>query len=529
MAWKDNGEVKEVIAPMSLVASAFAPVTNIENTWTPTFQRVEDAGETSLMFVDLAAGKKNLGGSCLAQCFKQIGDTSPDLYDANLFRNFFNAIEQLHFADLVLAYHDRSDGGLLVTLAEMMFAGRCGLEIVVDELCPQATTKVIVATLFNEELGAVFQVRKNDEARFKRTFAEYGLPQELIKRIGRVPEQGKQEMTIYYGTEEIHRTTRTHLQQRWASTSYHMASLRDNSDYQDLHFQRLSDGSDPGLSYKLTFDLTENLLSRTGSLINALRLIKKPRVAILRDQGVNGAPEMAFAMMTAGFAAIDVHMSDIISGKTNLNSFTGLAACGGFSYGDVLGSGRGWANSALLHPSTRAQFQAFFERENTFALGVCNGCQFLSRLKQLVPGGSDFPTFERNLSEIHEARTVMIEITKTSTPNVFFNGMQGRFLPVSVSHGEGRATFATLHDAHQLVSNGQVPMRYVTNYLKVADRMDYPQNPNGSPLGIAGACSKDGRVMICMPHPERTILAGVGSWTPEHIARRGRGTGCFNR
>ncbi|KAL9607265.1 MAG: hypothetical protein Q9167_007807 [Letrouitia subvulpina] len=238
---------------------------------------------------------------------------------------------------------------------------------------------------------------------------------------------------------------------------------------------------------------------------------------------------MAFAMMTAGFTAIDVHMSDIISGKTSQDSFTGLAACGGFSYGDVLGSGRGWANSVLLHPPTRARFQAFFEREDTFALGVCNGCQFLSRLKKLVPGGSDFPIFERNLSEAHEARTVMVEIIKTSTPNVFFSGMQGSFLPVSVSHGEGRATFATLQDAHQLVSNGQVPMRYVTNYLKVADHMDYPQNPNGSPLGIAGACSKDGRVMICMPHPERTILAGVGSWTPEHIAKQCKETGPRHR
>ncbi|KAL9607266.1 MAG: hypothetical protein Q9167_007808 [Letrouitia subvulpina] len=273
MAWKDNIEVKKVTAPMSLVVSAFAPVTDIEKTWTPTLKRVEDAGETSLMFVDLAGGENNLGGSCLAQCFRQVGDASPDLHDANLFRKFCNAIEQLHNVDIVLVYHDRSDGGLLVTLVEMMFAGRCGLEIVVDELCSQATTKAIVETLFNEELGAVFQVRKNDEAEFKRTFAECGIPQEMIKGVGYIPQQKKQEMAIYYGSEEIYRATRIHLQQRWASTSYHMACLRDNSDYQDLHFQSLSDGLDPGLSFKLMFDPAENLLSKTCGLVDALRLI----------------------------------------------------------------------------------------------------------------------------------------------------------------------------------------------------------------------------------------------------------------
>ncbi|KAL8930514.1 MAG: hypothetical protein Q9208_000698 [Pyrenodesmia sp. 3 TL-2023] len=465
MAWEDKGEAKEVIAPLSLIASAFAPVVDYETTWTPVLKRVQDVGETVLMFVDLALGKKNLGGSCLAQCFGQTGRTTPDVHNIDLFRCYFSAVDQLHDTNMVLSYHDRSDGGLMVTLTEMMFSGRCGLQITADDLCAQATTKDVVETLFNEELGAVFQVRDEDESRFIRLFAACGLSKGLIQKIGRVSPQG-QDLTIHHKSKELYRASRAYLQRRWASTSYHMARLRDNPEYQDLHFQTISDGSDPGLSYKLTFDPTEILVPNVGSLAEAQKLVNRPKVAILRDQGSNGASEMAFAMMTAGFMAVDVHMTDIISGRITLDTFRGLAACGGFSYGDVLGSGRGWANSVLLNPSTRIQFVSFFARKDTFAIGVCNGCQFLSRLKELIPGASNFPTFRRNLSEQHEARTVMVEITKTSTPNVFFSGMQGSFLPVSTSHGEGRASFASADGADQLVKDGQVPIRYVTNYLE---------------------------------------------------------------
>ena len=529
MAWKDGEEAKEIFAPLSLVASAFAPVINIARTYTPALKRLEDVGETSLMLVDLALGQKRLGGSCLAQCFGQIGNTAPDLIDWKLMRDYFSALKTLRNADIVLAYHDRSDGGLFTTLVEMMFAGRCGLVIKADDLCVQASTKDIIETFFNEELGAIFQIRKKDEAEFRKAFVVSGSSDGLIKNIGRVEGREKQDLAIYHRNKVVYHASRAFLQQRWASSSYRMARLRDNADYQDMQFHRILDDADPGLSYKLTFDPGENLLSNTISLTGALSAINKPKVAILRDQGVNGASEMAFAVMTAGFTAIDVHMSDIISGRTTLESFIGLAACGGFSYGDVLGSGRGWANSVLLHPPTRAQFQAFFKRENTFTVGVCNGCQFLSRLKQLIPGASKFPAFERNVSEQHEARTVMVRITATPKSNVFFSGMQGSYLPVSVSHGEGRAVFSSPNDAQQLVTDGQVAMQYVTNYLKVAEPTDYPQNPNGSPLGIAGACSMDGRVMICMPHPERTILAAVGSWIPDKVAKKCKETTPWHR
>ena len=518
MKWTDQSSKtsREVTAPLSLVVSAFAPVSHIRKTWTPMLRRLEDVGESVLLFVDLAVGYRALGGSALAQVYGQIGDEAPDLRDTQLLKDFFDATEQLQEAGIVLAYHDRSDGGLFTTLVEMMFAGRCGLEILLDDLCENTSTDSVVSALFNEELGAVFQVRQKDETEFHRAFATCGPPPGLIKKIGRVPQSSKQELILHYGAALIYRSSRASLQQRWASTSYHMQRLRDNPVCAEEEHALISDNNDPGLSYNLTFNPKENIVPRTSTLLSSLSLTSKPRVAILREQGVNGHSEMAFAFMCAGFSAIDVHMTDLISGRESLSSFVGLAACGGFSYGDVLGAGQGWAKSVLLHPETRKEFHEFFERKDTFTLGVCNGCQFLSRLKQLIPGAERWPTFERNSSEQYEARVCMVEIIESpSAPSVFLHGMAGSRLPIAIAHGEGRTSFnsPSSDSAETLLERNVVSVRYVDNHLKPTER--YPANPNGSPKGITGVRTPDGRVLAMMPHPERTIMAGIGSWIPD--------------
>ncbi|KAJ4293434.1 phosphoribosylformylglycinamidine synthase [Kalmusia sp. IMI 367209] len=520
MKWKDQEtkEAKEVTAPMSLVITAFAPVDRIDRTWTPALERLEDVGETILMFVDLAIGKKNMGGSALAQTFGQVGDEAPDVWDADVIKDYYDAVEQLHESGIVLAYHDRSDGGLFTTLVEMMFAGRCGLEIMLDGIAHSGETKDAIEALFNEELGAVFQIRKKDEVNFNRCFATCGPPPGMIKKIGRVPEASKQEISFAFGSKIIYRNTRKNLQQRWAATSHQLQRMRDNPVCADQEFASLQDDKDPGLSYNLTFNPKDTILPLKATISSAF--ISKPRVAILREEGVNGQAEMAYAFHTAGFAAIDVHMTDIISGRVSLAGFVGLAACGGFSYGDVLGAGQGWAKSVLLHPSTREEFKAFFARSDTFTLGVCNGCQFLSKLKEIIPGAELWPSFERNESEQYEARVAMVEILDSPSPStphsVFLHGMHGSKLPIVTAHGEGRAHFppapTSTSSPSTLYNEGLVAMRYVDNYGKVTEA--YPQNPNGSPQGITGVRSRDGRVLALMPHPERTILKDVASWTP---------------
>jgi len=526
MKWTDNEGQKEVTAPLSLVVTAFAPVERIDRTWTPALRRVEDVGETVLLYVDLAGAKSRLGGSSLAQVFGQIGEDSPDVSDTLIIEDFFDAVEQLHESGVVLAYHDRSDGGLFATLVEMAFAGRCGLDIMLDGVSKSSQTRHVIEALFNEELGAVFQVRKKDEIEFKSCFATCGPPPGLITRIGTVPPSSRQDITFRYGLNTtIYRNSRSALQQRWASTSYHMQALRDNPSCAQQEFDNIVDDKDPGLSYHLTFNPNENIMPLSAVMSN---LWQKPRVAILREQGTNGAAEMAFAFNVAGFAAIDVHMTDLISGRVSLNQFVGLAACGGFSYGDVLGAGQGWSKSVLLHERTRDEFQKFFERPNTFTLGVCNGCQFLSRLKELIPGAQDWPTFERNESEQYEARVCMVEImdppANTMTrPSVFLNGMNGSKLPIVTAHGEGRAEFPSDLGASSspetLMHQGLVAVRYVDNRLKPTER--YPYNPNGSPLGITGVRTPDGRVLALMPHPERTILNEVRSWAPDEAKEWG--------
>jgi phosphoribosylformylglycinamidine synthase len=517
MKWVDDTskEAKEVTAPLSLVVSSFAPVGNIRNTWTPTLRRVDDVGETVLMFVDLSQGHTSLGGSALAQVFGQVGDQCPDVRDVELFKDFFDATQQLQEAGIVLAYHDRSDGGLFTTLAEMMFAGRCGVEILIDDICPSHDIQNVIKTLFNEELGAVFQVRRIHETQFRSCFATCGPPPGLITKIGRVSDW-KQNLAIYHKHNLVYRNSRENIQQTWARTSHHMQKIRDNVACAHQEFANIIDDRDPGLSWNLSFDPKDKSLPIFTSLSRYSPFSSKPRVAILREQGVNGQAEMAFAFSVAGFAAVDVHMTDIISGRVSLASFIGLAACGGFSYGDVLGAGQGWAKSVLLHEKTYLEFKTFFQRPDTFALGVCNGCQFLSRLKQLIPGAQDWPSFERNASEQYEGRVCMVRISDPdpSSPSVFLHGMDGSSLPVAVAHGEGRASFALSNvNSKSFVERNLAPIRYVDN-ATLKPTTTYPFNPNGSPEGIAGVRSLDGRVLAIMPHPERTVMGGIGSWLP---------------
>ena len=513
MSMKTKWEGKEVTAPLSLVITAFAPVNDLASTWTPALRRPNDVGESVLMYVDLAAGRKALGGSALAQVFGQVGNQAPDVRDTESIKDFFHAVEQLHESDIVLAYHDRSDGGLFTTLVEMMFAGRSGLHIMLDKLCASSQPQDVIETLFNEELGAVFQIRKKDVNEFRGVFA----PMTPIM-IGSVAEAGKQDLAIYNGATCVYKASRAELQQKWSHTSWAMQRLRDNPECADREKENIADDKDPGLRYKLTFNPKENILPFAASLTSQIRA--KPRVAILREQGVNGQAEMAFAFSVAGFSPIDVHMTDILSGRFSLASVVGLAACGGFSYGDVLGAGQGWAKSVLLHEGTRNDFKAFFERKDTFALGVCNGCQLLSRLTEIIPGAEDWPTFERNASEQYEARVCMVEVKDPpgQPASVFLHGMNGSYIPTVTAHGEGRANFSATGSAtpQRLIDRGLVSMRYVDNSLQHTER--YPYNPNGSPLGITGVRTPDGRVLAMMPHPERTILKEASSYYPKKMA-----------
>ena len=511
--WKDreSGEAKAVTAPVTVVISAFAPVANVRSTWTPTLRRLEDVGETILMYVDLAQGKQAMGGSALAQAFGQLGDEAPDVRDPNLLIDYYDAILQLHRSGVVLAYHDISDGGLVTTIAEMMFAGRCGAEIMVDNIAKSFSWPHVTEALFNEELGAVFQVRKSDETNFIRCFATCGPPPGLIRKIGRVPATSKQQLSVRHFQNTVLRMDRAELQQIWSRTSYQMQRLRDNQGCADEEFENILDNHDPGLQFKLTYEPKDTILPLVSSITSTFA--KAPRVAILREQGVNGHAEMAFAFKAAGFNPIDIHMTDIIGGRT-LSDFVGIAACGGFSYGDVLGAGQGWAKSILMHEeNARPEFQRFFARPDTFALGVCNGCQMFTRLAELIPGTKHWPLFLENKSQQFEGRVSMVRVQDNSkTPSVFLHGMNGSALPIVVSHGEGRAAFRSERDLEAMNAEGLIPIRYTENRGSVTTR--YPFNPNGSPEGVAAVRSLDGRVLAMMPHPERTIVPDVGSYIP---------------
>ena len=494
---EDGGEQKSVTAPLSLIISGFAPVTDVDRTLTP--QLATDAGDTDLILVDLAAGQNRLGGSALAQVYRQVGAVAPDLDDPEDIKAFFAVIQGLNADSKLLAYHDRSDGGLFVTLAEMSFAGHTGIDIKLDGLAEDASQ--FARELFNEELGAVIQVRREDTGFVLQQFSAAGLG-DHTSVIGTVNQDDHIRYT-FEGQSVISRP-RADLQRLWAETSYRVQSLRDNADCAQEEFDNLLDSSDPGLHAELTFDLNDDVSApyiNTGA---------SPRVAVLREQGVNGQVEMAAAFDRAGFESVDVHMSDLLSGRVSLEGFNSMVACGGFSYGDVQGAGEGWAKSILFNDRVRDQFAAFFNRQDTLALGVCNGCQMLSNLHELIPGSEGWPRFVRNQSEQFEARLVMAEVP--ASPSAFMEGMAGSRMPIAVAHGEGRVEFPAGTSAGQLSDSELIALRYVDNRGEVTTR--YPWNPNGSEAGITGVTTRDGRVTILMPHPERVFRTSQLSWHP---------------
>jgi phosphoribosylformylglycinamidine synthase len=494
---EDSGEQKSVTSPLSLIVSGFAPVVDVDRTLTPQLTR--DAGETDLILIDLAAGQNRLGGSCLAQVYCQVGAVAPDLDDPEDIKAFFAVIQGLNGDGKLLAYHDRSDGGLFVTLAEMAFAGHTGIDIRLDGLAEDSSQ--FPRELFNEELGAVIQVRREDTGFVLQQFSAAGLG-DHTSVIGTLNDDD--HVRFAFEGQGIISRPRAALQQLWAETSYRIQSLRDNADCAQEEFDNLQETADPGLHADLTFDPEDNIAApfiNTGA---------KPRVAVLREQGVNGQVEMAAAFDRAGFESVDVHMSDLLSGRVSLEGFKTLVACGGFSYGDVLGAGEGWAKSILFNDRVRDQFAAFFNRQDTLALGVCNGCQMLSNLHELIPGSAGWPRFVRNQSEQFEARLVMAEVP--SSPSAFMDGMAGSRMPVAVAHGEGRAEFASGASAAQLTDSELVALRYVDNHGQITGR--YPYNPNGSEEGITGVTTPNGRVTIMMPHPERVFRTSQYSWHP---------------
>jgi phosphoribosylformylglycinamidine synthase len=494
-AWTVNGKDKSVTSPMSVIISAFTPVLDIRKTVTPQLRT--DEGETQLLLIDLGLGQNRLGASCLAQVYNQIGDQAADLDKPELLVGFFNAIQQLMEQGILLAYHDRSDGGLFVTLVEMAFAGHCGLAI---ELGESLSNDALLAELFSEELGAVVQIKAEDHDKARNIFSANGLT-DAVRPIGTTDDSDLIRFTS--GGSVVIENQRITYQQLWSETSYRIQALRDNPECAQQEFDGIP-LDDPGLSTVLTFDQNDDI---------AAPFIAKgtrPRVAILREQGVNGQIEMAAAFDRAGFDAVDVHMSDILAERVSLDQFKGLAACGGFSYGDVLGAGEGWAKTILFNSLARDQFQAFFHREDTFSLGVCNGCQMMSNLKSLIPGADHWPRFVRNQSEQFEARVAMVKIQPSAS--VLLRDMAGSCLPVAVAHGEGRAEFSTTAGQQALFDSGKVSLQFVDNTLEVTQR--YPANPNGSPEGISGVSSEDGRVTVIMPHPERVFRAVQNSWQP---------------
>ncbi|MGL6216183.1 phosphoribosylformylglycinamidine synthase [Billgrantia desiderata] len=499
---KGESEEKSVTAPLSLVVTGFAPVTDALKTLTPQINLEQD--ESDLILIDLGGGKNRLGGSVLAQVYGQLGNECPDLDDPEDLKAFFAVIQGLNADGKLLAYHDRSDGGLLVTLLEMAFAAHAGLEIKLDWLIDEPTQAV--DALFAEELGAVIQVNRQYTEEVLAQFAAAGI--ETCGVIARPRYDDQVRVTLF--EEPLLETTRLLAQRTWAETSYRMQALRDNPDCAKSEFDGLLDGRDPGLSASPTFDVNEDI---AAPFVNTTR----PAVAILREQGVNGHLEMAWAFHHAGFEAVDVHMSDILAGRVDLASFKGLVACGGFSYGDVLGAGGGWAKSVLFNPRAREQFAAFFERDDSFGLGVCNGCQMFSQLKELIPGADSWPRFVRNESEQFEARVALVQVEQS--PSILLAGMEGSRLPIAVAHGEGRAEFRDTAHLRSMQGSAQVALRYVDNYGQVTTH--YPSNPNGSPSGITGLTTPDGRVTIMMPHPERVVRAVTNSWRPAEWTRDG--------
>ena len=511
-AWRDGGEDKVVSAPVSLIASAAAPVDDVRRSLTPQLRTDVDS---VLILIDLGAGKMRLGGSMLAQVTQQIGDRAPDLDDPARLAAALRAVRALARAGKLLAYHDRSDGGLFATVCEMAFAGHCGVTLAIDVLAidPHATDwgdykirpaqvavrrqELALGVLFNEELGIVLQVLEADKSAVMARLRAEGLG--AISHIVGKPND-RDVIDVWNDAKPIFSRPRAELQKAWSEVSWRIARLRDNPACADAEYERVSDPDDCGLSVSLTFDPAEDIAApfiATGA---------RPRIAILREQGVNSQYEMASALDRAGFTAVDVHMTDLLSGRARLADFKGFAACGGFSYGDVLGGGGGWAKTILYNAKLADQFAAFFQRADSFALGVCNGCQMMSQLNLLIPGAAHWPRFERNASEQFEGRLVMVEVTPS--PSLFLAGMAGSRMPIANAHGEGRAVFRSEEDR----VNARVALRYVDSHGVATER--YPYNPNGSPEGITGLTTPDGRFTIVMPHPERVRRTVQMSWQP---------------
>ena len=524
-AWQEGSEgaggpQKQVVSPLSLIVTSFAPVQDARRTLTPQLRL--DAGETDLLLIDLGAGRNRLGGSALAQVYAATGSDAPDVDDPDHLPAFFAAVRELAAADLLLAYHDRSDGGLFAAICEMAFAAHCGVSIDTDGLCYDPLVndvdgnekrpnllagrsfEMLMRALFCEELGAVVQIRRADRSQVMGVLRAAGLGA-CTQFIG-APNPWDQ-IRIIRNARAVLSEKRVDLQRAWSETSFRMQQLRDHPECAQQEYDRILDASDPGLSVTLSFDPADNVAApfiHSGA---------RPRIAILREQGVNGQVEMAAAFDRAGFAAIDVHMSDILAGRVALADFKGAVACGGFSYGDVLGAGQGWARTILFNERARDSFAAFFGRPDTFALGVCNGCQMMSALQAMIPGADAWPRFERNRVEQFEARFSLVEVP--ASPSIFFAGMHGSRLPVVVSHGEGQAVFASA--AQQ--ASALVAMRFIDHTGHPTEL--YPANPNGSPAGATGFTTADGRFSILMPHPERVFRSVQMSWHPADWEARG--------
>ena len=489
-AWEDNGEKKSVTSPVSLIASAAAPVGDVTLTLTPELRKIPSV----LVLADLGCGRARMGGSILAQVAQRFGDTAPDCEDPAMLARFMGALRTLVNEGAVVAYHDRADGGLAATASEMMFASRLGVKLDLTSLTKDAD---VFAALFNEELGGLMQVPAEKAARVAEVMREAGLAS-VCHFVGEVVDDDA--LTISANGAELARLDRADLQKAWTEVSWQIARGRDNPACADSEFARIERKEDTGLFAKTTFDVNEDVAA--PMILTGVR----PKIAILREQGVNSQTEMAATFTRAGFDAYDVHMTDLLTGRADLAEFTGLACCGGFSYGDVLGAGGGWAKTILHNDRMVEMFRTFFNREDTFGLGICNGCQMMSHLRDLIPGASHWPEFVRNTSEQFEARLVNVEVLES--PSIFFAGMAGSVMPVVNSHGEGRVQFLRPEDAALV----KAAARFVDpcgNPTEV-----YPYNPNGSKGGLTSVTTEDGRFTIMMPHPERSHRAQQLSWHP---------------
>jgi phosphoribosylformylglycinamidine synthase len=513
--WRDDEGDKAVVSPVSLIVSAFAPVADVRATLTPQLRT--DVGDTALILIDLGRGKNRMAASALAQVLQQLGDQVPDVDSTDDLRQFFEAIQQMNQQRMLLAYHDRSDGGLFATLCEMAFAGRAGLTVNLDILVSEGEhasdwgdsknwasqvevrrNDLTLRALFAEELGAVIQVRAEQKSEAMNILREHGLGA-CSHIIGKLNDRQVIEFTR--DAKVIYQQPRTALHRFWSETSWRIARLRDNPACADAEYDRILDEADPGISPKISFDMAEDIAA--PFIVSGVR----PRVAILREQGVNSHVETAYVMHKAGFEAVDVHMSDLIAGRTKLKDFKGLIAVGGFSYGDVLGAGEGWSKTILFNPVLSDQFSQFFNRSDSFGLGICNGCQMMSSLKSIIPGAEHWPKFTRNVSEQFEARFAMVEVL--DSPSIFFTGMTGTRAPIAVSHGEGFANFA--HTGHEHAV--KVALRFIDHRGQPTE--SYPLNPNGSPGGITSVTNEDGRFTVMMPHPERVFRSVINSWHPD--------------